>query len=103
MNEMELRHLRCFLAVAEAGSLTVAVAKKLNTSQLYLSRQIRDLENEVGVKLFRRGRRSNVELTAAGQTFLEHARNVLLQVDLATDAARRADTSTTATLLADFR
>jgi hypothetical protein len=48
---MELRHLRYFVAVADAGSLTVAAEQKLNTSQPSLSRQIRDLEYEVGVPL----------------------------------------------------
>ena len=54
---MELRHLRYFVAVAEAGSLTVAAARKLHTSQPSLSRQIRDLENEVGAQLLTRGAR----------------------------------------------
>ena len=48
---MELRHLRYFIAVADAGSLTVAAEQKLHTSQPSLSRQIRDLEQEVGVQL----------------------------------------------------
>ena len=51
---MELRHLRYFVAVAEAGSLTVAAEKKLHTAQPSLSRQIRDLEYEVGVQLMTR-------------------------------------------------
>ena len=45
---MELRHLRYFIAVAEAGSLTVAAQRMLHTSQPSLSRQIRDLEDDVG-------------------------------------------------------
>src|SRR5467141_427166 len=54
---MELRHLRYFVAVAEAGSLTVAAEQRLHTSQPSLSRQIRDLENEVGAQLLRRSAR----------------------------------------------
>jgi len=61
---MELRHLRYFVAVAEAGSLTVAAERKLHTSQPSLSRQIRDLEDEVGAQLRTRGARG-VELTPA--------------------------------------
>ena len=85
---MELRHLRYFVAVAEAGSLTVAAARKLHTSQPSLSRQIRDLEEEVGAQLLAR-RARGIELTPAGRAFLEHARTVLSQVDAATEAARR--------------
>jgi LysR family hca operon transcriptional activator len=84
---MELRHLRYFGAVAEAGSLTVA-ARKLHTSQPSLSRQIRDLEHEVGTQLLRRSARG-IELTPAGQAFLDHARSVLSQVEAAAEAARR--------------
>ena len=84
---MELRHLRYFAAVAEAGSLTVA-AQKLHTSQPSLSRQIRDLEDEVGAQLLTR-RARGIELTAAGQAFLEHARVALAQVAAAAEAARR--------------
>ena len=51
---MELRHFRYFVAVADAGSLTVAAEQKLHTSQPSLSRQIRDLELEVGVALMKR-------------------------------------------------
>ena len=57
---MELRHLRYFVAVAEAGSLTVAAEKKLHTAQPLLSRQIRDLEYQVGVPLMNRIQMSNV-------------------------------------------
>jgi LysR family transcriptional regulator, hca operon transcriptional activator len=86
---MELRHLRYFVAVAEEGSLTNAAERRLHTAQPSLSRQIRDLELEVGVKLLERGARG-VELTTAGRTFLDHARLALLQVEAAGEAARRA-------------
>jgi LysR family transcriptional regulator, hca operon transcriptional activator len=85
---MELRHLRYFVAVAEAGSLTVAAERKLHTSQPSLSRQIRHLENEVGTPLLTR-RARGIELTPAGRAFLDHARVVLLQVEAAAEAARR--------------
>ena len=86
---MELRHLRYFVAVADAGSLTVAAEQKLHTSQPSLSRQIRDLEQEVGVALINRSAQG-VELTAAGKAFLEHARMALLQAEAAKEAALRA-------------
>ncbi|MBR0799156.1 LysR family transcriptional regulator [Bradyrhizobium jicamae] len=86
---MELRHLRYFIAVADAGSLTVAAEQKLHTSQPSLSRQIRDLEQEVGVQLLNRGAQG-IELTSAGRAFLEHARMALLQADAAREAALRA-------------
>jgi LysR family hca operon transcriptional activator len=86
--EMELRHLRYFVAVAEAGSLTVAAERNLHTSQPSLSRQIRDLEDEVGAQLLTR-RARGIELTPAGRAFLDHARSVLAQVEAATEAARR--------------
>jgi LysR family hca operon transcriptional activator len=85
---MELRHLRYFVAVAEAGSLSVAAEQRLNTSQPSLSRQIRDLEEEVGAQLLTR-RARGIELTPAGRAFLDHARAVLSQVEAATEAARR--------------
>ena len=86
---MELRHLRYFIAVAEAGSLTVAAEKKLRTAQPSLSRQIRDLEYEVGVQLMSRSV-PGIELTAAGKAFLDHARLALTQAEAAKEAARRA-------------
>jgi LysR family transcriptional regulator, hca operon transcriptional activator len=85
---MELRHLRYFVAVAEAGNLTVAAEQRLHTSQPSLSRQIRDLESELGAQLLTR-RARGIELTPAGRAFLDHARSVLSQVDAATEAARR--------------
>ena len=86
---MELRHLRYFIAVAETGSLTEAAERRLHTSQPSLSRQIRDLEDQVGVDLLSRSVRG-VELTDAGKVFLDHARLALMQVDATVEAARRA-------------
>src|ERR1700680_3560917 len=85
---MELRHLRYFVAVAEEGSLTNAAERRLHTAQPSLSRQIRDLELEVGTPLLERKARG-IELTAAGRVFLDHARLALLQVEAAGEAARR--------------
>ena len=86
---MELRHLRYFVAVAEEGSLTVAAERRLHTAQPSLSRQIRDLEHEVGVELLVRNARGT-ELTDSGRAFLPHARLALVQVEAAIEAARRA-------------
>src|SRR6476619_5153002 len=86
---MELRHLRYFVAVADAGSLTVAAEQKLHTSQPSLSRQIRDLEEEVGIPLMHRSAHG-VELTSAGKAFLDHARMALIQAEAAKEAALRA-------------
>src|SRR5712675_2287613 len=84
---MEWRHLRYFVAVVEEGSLTTAAERRLHTSQPSLSRQIRDLEYQVGAELLSRSVHG-VELTAAGKAFLDHARLAL--VDAAVEAARRA-------------
>jgi len=83
---VELRHLRYCIAVAETGSLTLA-ARRLNTSQPSLSRQIRDLEHEVGVPLFRRSS-SGVTPTRAGNAFLEHAQRAWKEAENAVEAAR---------------
>ncbi|HEY0793420.1 MAG TPA: LysR substrate-binding domain-containing protein [Chthoniobacterales bacterium] len=85
---MELRHLRYFIAVAEAGSLKLAAEEKLHTTQPSLSRQIRDLEHDVGTPLFLRSTRG-VELTAAGKIFLDHARLMLSQAETAVRSARQ--------------
>jgi LysR family hca operon transcriptional activator len=87
---MELRHLRYFIAVAEEGSLSNAAERRLHTAQPSLSRQIRDLEMEVGVKLLER-RPRGIALTPAGRIFLDHARMALAQVETAGEAARRAE------------
>jgi LysR family hca operon transcriptional activator len=86
---MELRHLRYFVAVVEEGGLTAAAERRLHTSQPSLSRQIRDLEYEVGTTLLTRTPHG-VELTPAGQAFLDHARLALAQAGAAVEAARRA-------------
>jgi len=87
---MELRHLRYFVAVAEEGSLRVAAEKRLHTAQPSLSRQIRDLEYEVGVPLLTRSVHG-VELTSGGRAFLDQARLALTQAETAAEAARRAE------------
>jgi LysR family transcriptional regulator, hca operon transcriptional activator len=85
---MELRHLRYFVAVAEAGSLKVAADQRLHITQPSLSRQIRDLEEEIGAKLLTRTNRG-INLTPAGRVFLDHARVVLSQVEIGIESARR--------------
>jgi LysR family hca operon transcriptional activator len=85
---MELRHLRYLVAAAETGSVTAA-AQRLHTSQPSLSRQIRDLEQQVGVELLARSV-NGVEPTAAGKAFLDHTRLALMHVDAAVETARSA-------------
>src|SRR5215510_1037968 len=84
---MELRHLRYFIAVAEEGHITRA-AERLGMQQPPLSQQIRSLERELDVQLFRRKPRG-VELTDAGVAFLERARAILEDVDRAFATTRR--------------
>ncbi len=85
-SEMELRHLRYFVEVARQQSVTKAAAL-LHVSQPALSRQIRDLEEELGVGLFEHHARS-VRLTSAGQVFLEEAQIALDRVQAAVDAVK---------------
>jgi LysR family hca operon transcriptional activator len=85
---LELRHLRYFVAAAEARSLKLAAEERLHTTQPSLSRQIRDLEDEVGTPLFVRGAKG-VELTPAGRVFLDHARVMLSQAEAAVQSARQ--------------
>jgi LysR family transcriptional regulator, benzoate and cis,cis-muconate-responsive activator of ben and cat genes len=86
---MELRHLRYFIAVAEELSFSRA-AEKLHVSQPPLSRQIRDLETELGVKLLDRNRQG-VRLTAVGKGILAKARILISDADLFKAQARIAD------------
>src|SRR2546426_2479703 len=86
---MELRHLRYFVSVAEQGGFLKA-AGQLRVAQSALSKQIRDLEREVGVALFERLSRG-VRLTAAGEVFLAEARATLERAAGAVAGARRAD------------
>ena len=87
---MELRHLRYFVAVAEEENVSRA-ALKLHVSQPALSRQVRDLEEELGFLLLERGARS-VRLTEAGRAFLTEARAVLQRAEDAVKAARAVAT-----------
>src|SRR5277367_3575213 len=80
-NRMELRHLRYFVAVAEEENVSRA-ALKLHVSQPGISRQIRDLEGEIGFLLLERSAKS-VRLTGAGKVFLTEARAVLQRADAA--------------------
>jgi len=89
---MELRHLRYFVAVAEEGSFLRA-ARRLHVAQPALSKQIRDLEREVGVQLFERLPRG-ARVTPAGEDFLRNARHALESAARAVACARRADSET---------
>lgn len=85
---MELRHLRYFITVAEELNFSRA-ALKLFTAQPSLSQQIKDLEEEIGVRLFNRTKRK-VELTEEGIVFLEQARLTMQQAEKAVAMARQA-------------
>lgn len=83
---MELRHLRYFAAVAAHGSFSRA-AHNLHLTQPALSRQVKDLEDELGVPLFLRGK-NTVTLTEAGERFYEEARDLLARADQAIQRVR---------------
>lgn len=83
---MELRHLRCFIAVAEELHFARA-AEKLHIEQSPLSRAIKELEEDLGVRLFERTTRST-RLTHAGHVFLEHVPRVFAALSQARDSVK---------------
>ena len=97
---MELRHLRYFAAVAEELNVRQA-GRRLHVSQPPLSRQIRDLEEELGTKLFDR-RKKKMTLTAAGECFLREARQILAHVERAGQLALAASRGETGQLTVGF-
>src|ERR1700741_3669684 len=97
---MELRHLRYFVAVGEEQHYGRA-SRRLRVAQPALSRQIQDLEEEVGFKLFDRLPRG-VRLSAAGKLFLEDARRILQQVSEAAARAARVARGQSGTLRVGF-
>src|SRR2546429_80299 len=97
---MELRHLRYFVAVGEEEHYGRAAAR-LRVAQPALSRQIQDLEEEIGFKLFDRMPRG-VKINAAGKLFLEDARRILQQLNEATDRAQRVARGQSGTLRVGF-
>lgn len=88
---MELRHLRCFLAVAEELHFARA-AERLHLEQSLLSRAIKELEEELGVVLFARTTRST-RLTRAGALFLEHVPRIFAALQQARESVKAAATS----------
>lgn len=97
---MELRQIQYFLAVAEELNFSRA-AERLQIAQPPLSRQIRQLEEELDVELFRRSKR-RVELTEAGRAFLEEARQILAQVEQGVRVAQRASRGEIGRLIVGF-
>jgi len=85
---MELRHLRCFIAVAEELHFARA-AERLHIDQSPLSRSIKELEEELGTRLFIRTTR-NTQLTRAGRLFLKHVPRVFVALEQARDSAKSA-------------
>jgi DNA-binding transcriptional LysR family regulator len=100
MEQIEIRHLRYFVAVAEELHFGRA-ARRLGITQPPLSLQIQRLEAALGVSLFERTNR-RVELTTAGRTLLERGRHVIVEFDNAADAARRAALGETGSITVAF-
>lgn len=97
---MELRHLRYFEAIAQAGNLTRAAAA-LHISQPSLSQAIKELEAEIGLPLLVRGPRGSL-LTDAGQELYKHATDILERLPVAREATRRAARGTGGRLVIGF-
>src|SRR5689334_7029633 len=97
---MELRHLRYFVAVGEEQHYGRA-ARRLRVAQPALSRQVQDLEAELGFKLFERLPRG-VKLSTAGKLFLDEARRILQEVDEAAGRAGRVARGRSGTLRVGF-
>lgn len=97
---MELRHLRYFVTVAEELNVRRA-AQHLHISQPPLSRQIHDLEDELGVKLFDR-RKQKLTLTKAGEAFSKEAKQILSHAQRAAQLAKAASRGEAGQLPAQF-
>src|SRR5258707_6434859 len=97
---MELRHLRYFVVVGEEQHYGRA-ARRLRVAQPALSRQIQDLEDELGCQLFDRLPRG-VKISAAGKSFLEGGRRVLQQVNETTQPAKPVALGQTRTIRVRF-
>lgn len=100
MRTVELRHLRTFVAAAEELHFTRA-GQRLNLAQQAVSTQVRQLEVELQTELFVRTTRS-IQLTAAGETLLQHARTIIEAVDVATEATRAAKDDAARTILIGY-
>jgi DNA-binding transcriptional LysR family regulator len=98
---MELRHLRYFVAVAEELHFSKA-AEKLHIAQPPLSQQIQQLETELGVKLFHRKTKRQVQLTEAGKVFLQEADRLLVQLETAVALTQRIGRGQTGQLRIGF-
>jgi len=97
---MELRHLKYFIAVATASSFTRA-AEALGIGQPPLSQQIKNLEEEIGVRLFQRTSHG-VTLTHAGDIFLVHAKQIIAHSEAAIRATQRAERGDTGLMRLGF-